>query len=79
MAEVRQHGPHVVGSERPARPLQFAHFFQKLLEGEGATANLGIQQAGNAAKYVKGIAVYADWTTDADEWSDFQKVWSNAQ
>jgi len=29
---------------------------------------LGLQQAGDAAKYVTGLAIYADWTTDYTEW-----------
>ena len=44
MAEFRQDGLNVPGSKRPARPQQFAHFLQQLLEGEDATADLGIQQ-----------------------------------
>jgi len=37
--------------------------------------NDGLKQAGTAASYVKGLAVYADWTTDDTEWADFQKAW----
>ena len=36
---------------------------------------MGYQQAGANASYVKGIAIYADWTTDDTEWSDFMKAW----
>lgn len=36
---------------------------------------LGLQQAGDAARYVRGLAIYADWTTDDTEWSDFQSSW----
>ncbi len=35
----------------------------------------GLQQAGSNASYVKGLAIYADWTTDDTEWADFQKTW----
>lgn len=36
---------------------------------------LGLQQAGDAARYVKGLAIYADWTTDDAEWADFLSAW----
>ena len=35
----------------------------------------GLQQAGANASYVKGLAIYADWTTDDTEWAAFQKDW----
>lgn len=35
----------------------------------------GLQQAGDAASFVKGVAVYADWTTDAAEWAQFETHW----
>ncbi|MCC6805086.1 MAG: hypothetical protein IT319_19560 [Anaerolineae bacterium] len=40
---------------------------------------LGLQQAGDAARYVKGLAIYADWTTDDAEWADFQSAWVQKQ
>jgi hypothetical protein len=40
---------------------------------------LGIQQAGDAARFVEGVAVYADWTTTDDEWSAYQQFWADAQ
>lgn len=36
---------------------------------------LGLQQAGDAASYVRGLAIYGWWTTDTAEWQDFQTVW----
>jgi hypothetical protein len=36
---------------------------------------LGLEQAGDAARYVKGLAIYAEWTTDPTEWANFQTVW----
>jgi hypothetical protein len=36
---------------------------------------LGLEQAGDAARYVTGLAIYADWTTDDTEWSDFHSAW----
>ncbi len=40
--------------------------------------NLGLEQAGDAARYVEGVAVYADWTTTDDEWAVYQQMWANA-
>lgn len=40
---------------------------------------LGLQQAGDAARFVEGVAVYADWTTTDDEWSEYQQFWADAQ
>jgi hypothetical protein len=36
---------------------------------------LGIEQAGDAARYVRGLAIYAEWETDESEWTDFQSAW----
>lgn len=36
---------------------------------------LGLGQAGDAARYVSGLAIYADWTTDETEWANFQTAW----
>ena len=33
--------------------------------------SLGLAQAGDAAAFVQGIAVYADWETDETEWEQF--------
>ena len=33
---------------------------------------LGLEQAGEDASFVRGRALYADWTTDADEWAAFR-------
>lgn len=35
----------------------------------------GLRQAGPAARHVRGTALYADWTTDADEWTQFKREW----
>lgn len=38
---------------------------------------LGLQQAGNDARYVRGVAIYADWETDETEWSQLMMNWVN--
>lgn len=40
-----------------------------------AGVRLGLQEAGDAARYVKGLAVYADWTTDDTEWAEWESAW----
>lgn len=35
----------------------------------------GLIQAGDAAEVVTGVTIYAEWTTDGQEWSDFQTYW----
>jgi hypothetical protein len=35
---------------------------------------LGLEQAGEDAAFVRGRALYADWTTDADEWAAFRQA-----
>lgn len=40
-----------------------------------AGVRLGLQQAGDAARYFKGLAIYAYWTTDDTEWADFKRAW----
>ncbi len=35
----------------------------------------GLLQAGEAADVVRGTVIYAEWTTDADEWSAFYNNW----
>lgn len=44
---------------------------------ESAVAGVieGLQQAGAAARHVRGVAIYADWTTDDTEWRQFQSNW----
>jgi hypothetical protein len=37
----------------------------------------GIQQAGDGATVIKGIAIYAEWQTTADDWSQIKALWSN--
>ncbi len=36
---------------------------------------LGLQQAGDNARYVQGVALYADWETDEPEWTQFMMTW----
>lgn len=35
----------------------------------------GLEQAGTASRFVRGLAIYAGWTTDEQEWSDFMVAW----
>jgi hypothetical protein len=35
----------------------------------------GLQEAGDNAGAVEGIAIYADWTTDDNEWAQFKALW----
>lgn len=35
----------------------------------------GLLQAGDAAQVVRGATIYAEWTTDDQEWSQFQSLW----
>ncbi len=37
--------------------------------------DLALSEMGDAAQYVEGVAVYADWTTTADEWAVYQQTW----
>ncbi|HEX2618941.1 MAG TPA: hypothetical protein VHL11_02310 [Phototrophicaceae bacterium] len=36
----------------------------------------GLAQAGDAAKVVRGIAIYTEWTTDDNEWLQFKQGWT---
>lgn len=36
---------------------------------------LGLEQAGDAANYVRGLAIYVEWETDATEWAAFMAQW----
>lgn len=40
-----------------------------------AGVKLGLTRAGEAAEYVGGLAIYAGWTTEAEEWSAFRQSW----
>ncbi|MEP7291430.1 MAG: hypothetical protein ABI835_06580 [Chloroflexota bacterium] len=40
---------------------------------------MGLQQAGDAARHVDGIALYAEWETDDTEWAAYQQLWADAQ
>lgn len=35
----------------------------------------GLQQAGEAASFVRGLGVYAGWETDETEWASFKQNW----
>lgn len=37
----------------------------------------GLVQAGSAASYVRGAAIYAEWDTDDDDWRQFKNTWVN--
>ncbi|MBK8021441.1 MAG: hypothetical protein IPK19_08420 [Chloroflexi bacterium] len=37
----------------------------------------GLEQAGEAARYITGVAIYAGWETDDEEWAAYQRVWAN--
>jgi hypothetical protein len=39
--------------------------------------NSGLIQASEASEVVEGVTIYAEWTTDDAEWSDFQIYWVN--
>jgi len=39
--------------------------------------NSGMIQAAEAAEVIEGLTIYAEWTTDDTEWSDFQIYWVN--
>jgi hypothetical protein len=39
--------------------------------------NSGLIQANEARNVVTGLTIYAEWTTDAQEWSEFQMMWVN--
>lgn len=36
---------------------------------------IGLEQAGDAAALVRGLAIYAGWETDDIEWADFKRTW----
>jgi hypothetical protein len=38
----------------------------------------GLIQAGEAAEVVAGLTIYAEWTTDATEWTQFELSWVKA-
>jgi hypothetical protein len=40
---------------------------------KGITA--GLSQAGAAAQFVRGIGIYAEWETTADEWNQIKTLW----
>jgi hypothetical protein len=35
----------------------------------------GLSESGENADFVRGVAIYADWTTDEAEWQAFQEAW----
>jgi hypothetical protein len=36
---------------------------------------IGLTEAGTSASLVQGVAIYADWTTDALEWAQYDSFW----
>jgi hypothetical protein len=36
---------------------------------------MGLANAGEAAQFVKGLAIYAEWETDEIEWAEFKTQW----
>jgi hypothetical protein len=38
-----------------------------------------LEEVGSEADCFEGVAVYADWVTDADEWLDYRRFWLNAR
>lgn len=44
-----------------------------------AGIRMGLEQAGDAAQYFKGVAIYAEWTTDDTEWADYKRTWVDSQ
>ncbi len=51
-----------------------------LVENVGSAVRgveLGLEQSGDAARYVEGVAMYADWTTTPDEWAQYQQLWAD--
>jgi hypothetical protein len=40
---------------------------------------IGLEQAGDAARYVSGAAIYADWVTEDSEWAQFALDWVSAR
>jgi spore germination protein YaaH len=37
----------------------------------------GLENAGDGAKFVKGIAIYAEWQASDDDWSKIKSLWTN--
>jgi hypothetical protein len=42
-----------------------------------AGVRLGLAAAGEAAGYIRGVAIYAGWTTDEADWLQFRSLWVN--
>lgn len=38
---------------------------------------LGLEEAGDFARFVRGVAIYAEWETDETEWEQFRSAWVN--
>jgi hypothetical protein len=36
---------------------------------------IGLREAGDRAAFVRGVAIYAGWTTDETEWSQYESTW----
>jgi hypothetical protein len=39
--------------------------------------DLGVEQAGDAARYIQGVAIYAGWETTPEEWAAYQQAWAD--
>jgi Glycosyl hydrolases family 18 len=37
--------------------------------------HVGLQELGESAAFVRGLAIYAAWTTDDTEWSQYESTW----
>ncbi len=37
---------------------------------------VGLQELGESATFVRGVAIYAGWTTDDTEWSQYESTWA---
>lgn len=39
--------------------------------------HVGLQEVGDKASFVRGLAIFADYTTDDTEWSQYESTWVN--
>ncbi|MDX1995330.1 MAG: hypothetical protein SF029_23300 [bacterium] len=58
-------------SDEPPAHQQRVENIQTAVDGVRA----GLQQAGDARRAVRGVAIYADWETDDDEWLQYRQAW----
>lgn len=45
------------------------------IRAAAAGVRQGLQQAGEAAQFVQGVAIYAEWETDEADWAQFRDNW----